>query len=141
VKDDFPFEHEFFHRIAWSFPLLKELCINNTTRQSSTILDNGNSNDNQLYSIVTFNYLISLRLEAAHIDYVEQFLNETKTHLPRLTKLTVKYDYLTRITEHFRRDTTRLNCMKVKELYTGEIEVQYLKDFNAYFPRFERCIT
>jgi hypothetical protein len=47
VKDDFPFEHEFFHRIASSFPLLKELCVNNITQQSLTILNNDNSNGDQ----------------------------------------------------------------------------------------------
>ncbi|CAF1384168.1 unnamed protein product, partial [Rotaria sordida] len=39
-------------------------------------------------------YLISLRLNAVHNDYIEQFLNDTKTHLPCLTNLTIVYDQL-----------------------------------------------
>jgi hypothetical protein len=139
VKDDFPFEHEFFHRIASSFPLLKELCVNNITQQSLTILNNDNSNGDQFCSIITFNYLSLLRFEAVHIHYVEQFLNQTKTHLPLLTKLAVKDYYLIRVTKRFTRDITRLNCMKVKELvYIGHAGKQYSKDFKGYFPRLER---
>ena len=98
------------------------------------ILNKLNSNDNQLYSIVEYPYLISLHLESVHIDYVEQFLNETKTHLPRLTKLTVNYDHLTIVTENFTRDTTRLNCIKVKELNYHERTIVHSKDFYVYFP-------
>jgi hypothetical protein len=65
----------------------------------------------------------SLCLEHAHIDYVEQFLNETTTHLPRLTKVTVNYDRLTIVTENCTRDTTCLNCVKVKELIIEKTSV------------------
>jgi hypothetical protein len=75
-----------------------------------------------------------------HIDYVEQFLNETKTHLPRLTKLTVNYNHLTIVTENFTRDTTRLNCITVKELYVGEAIVEHSKDSYVYFPLLDCCI-
>lgn len=70
----------------------------------------------------------------SHIDYVDQFLNETKTRLPRLTKLKVNYELLTIVTKNFTRDTTRLNCSKVKQLIVREILV-HSKDFNVYFPQ------
>ncbi|CAF3384694.1 unnamed protein product [Rotaria socialis] len=77
VQDNVPFEHEFFIRIACSFPLLQQLTIKNVRPQSS-LPDELNSNDNQLYSIVNYSYLISLCFEIVHHDYVEQFLDDTK---------------------------------------------------------------
>ncbi|CAF4488974.1 unnamed protein product [Rotaria sp. Silwood2] len=51
VDDEIPFKHEFFMRIAWSFPLLKELHVFNLMPQSS-ISNKLNSNDNQLHSTI-----------------------------------------------------------------------------------------
>jgi hypothetical protein len=132
VEDNVPFEHEFFIRIAWSFPLLEQLSIINLERQSS-IPKKLNCDNNQLYSIVKYPYLISLYIYTVHKDYVEQFLNDTKTHLPRLTKLTIRYDKLQIVTENFTRDSTRLNCINVNELNIIETIV-HSKDFYVYFP-------
>ncbi|CAF1083985.1 unnamed protein product [Rotaria sp. Silwood1] len=85
VQDEIPFEYEFFIPIAWSFPLLKYLSILNLSSQSS-ISKKFDCNDNQLYSIVKYPYLISLNLYSAHNDYVEQFLNDRKTYLSHLDK-------------------------------------------------------
>ncbi len=137
VQGEIPYEHEFFNGIARSFPLLQKLCVINIERQSS-MPDEQNSNDNQLYSIVKYPYLISLRLVTVHIDYVEQFLNETKTYLPRLTELTVNYNNLSIVTENFTRDTTRYNCITVKKLNVDE-KVVYSEDFNVYFPLLQCC--
>ncbi len=132
VHDVVPFKHEFFARIARFFPLLKELRVINFVSPSQ-IRNKLDSDDNQLYPVIEYPYLDSLCLEHAHIDYVEQFLNETKTHLPRLTKLAVDYDKLTTITENYTRDTTRLNCAKVKQLIIEKALV-HSKDFYVYFP-------
>ncbi|CAF4437812.1 unnamed protein product [Rotaria socialis] len=134
LYDIVPFKHEFFIRIARSFPLLKKLRIINSKSQSQ-MSNNWNSKDNQLYSIVEYPYLISLCILVSHIDYVEQFLNETKTHLPHLTKLRVDYDQLAVVTNNFTRDTTRVNCAKVKQLIIEKTLV-HSKDFNVYFPLF-----
>ncbi|CAF4030148.1 unnamed protein product, partial [Rotaria sp. Silwood1] len=134
VIDDFPFKHEFFNRIAFSFPLLKDLRVVNYNPQSSISDDEHNSNGNQLHIIVKLNYLISLDLVDVHIDYVDQFLNERKTHLPRLTVLTIDYDHLTNVTDNFTRDTTRINCINVKKLHFFQRRVQHSKDFYVYFP-------
>jgi hypothetical protein len=127
VSDSVPFEHEFFHRIAHYFPLLKHLDVMNFESQSHI------SNDNQMYSIAEYHYLTSLSVRYCHMDYVEQFLNETKTHLPRLTDLTVDYNQLTIVTDNFTRNTTRLNCAKVKELIIVKT-LAHSKDLYAYFP-------
>jgi len=133
VRDNVPFEHEFFIRIAWSFPLLQELTINNCRPQSS-LSDRLNSNDNQLYSIVNYPYLISLCFENVHNDYVEQFLNDTKTHLPRLKILTINYGQLQLVTENFTRERTRLNCINVNKLDLMMETVVHSKDVYVYFP-------
>jgi hypothetical protein len=132
VHDKVPFQHEFFVRIARFFPLLKEFRVLNFGSQE-VVSDKQNSTDNELYSIVEYPYLISLSLFLSHIDYVEQFLNETKTHLPCLTKLHVDYDQLTIVTENFTRNLTRINCAKVKQLCIRSMIV-HSKDFYVYFP-------
>ncbi|CAF1354061.1 unnamed protein product [Adineta steineri] len=134
VDDNIPFEHEFFMRIAWSFPLLKMLCIYNHLSQL-TISNKLSSNDNELRStIIEFPYLISLDLEFTHDDYIEQFLNDKKTYLPHLTKLDITYYGLKNVTENFTNERTRLNCMNVKQLnITPKISI-HSEDFYAYFP-------
>jgi hypothetical protein len=137
VFDIIPFEHEFFVRIARFFPLLKNFSVLNVCSQLQ-VSNKLVTDHNQLYSVVEFPYLISLCLNSCDIDYVEQFLNETKTHLPRLMKLTVDYYKLSIVTENFRRDTTRLNCAKVKQLLIDKTVV-HEKDFYVYFPLLSIC--
>ncbi|CAF4727212.1 unnamed protein product, partial [Rotaria socialis] len=48
---------------------------------------------------------MSLHLGKSHIDYMEQFLNETKTRLPRLTELMIDYDQLAIVTGRTGRNT------------------------------------
>ncbi|CAF3738452.1 unnamed protein product [Rotaria sp. Silwood1] len=132
VQDQVPFEHEFFIRIASSFPILEQLSVVNLVPQSK-IRTKFNYDNNQLYPIVKYPYLVSLSLYIAHNDYIEQFLNDKKTYLPSLTKLTVAYDKLQLMTENFTRDTTRLNCINVNELNTIETTIVHSKDFYIYF--------
>ncbi len=132
VYDEIPFKHEFFIRITCFFPLLKKLHVINFQPQSQ-MRDNLVSNNNELYSIVEYPNLISLCLRCSPIDYVEQFLNETKTHLPHLTKLRVGYNELRFVTKNFTRDATRRNCAQVKQLIIDKTIV-HSKDFYNYFP-------
>ncbi|CAF2973992.1 unnamed protein product [Rotaria sp. Silwood2] len=85
------------------------------------------------YSIVEYPHLTSLSIMYVHIDYVEQFLLRTKTSLPRLTQLKVKYEKLRNVTENFTRDVTRFNCLQVKRIIFEETIV-HLKEFYFYFP-------
>ncbi|CAF4359714.1 unnamed protein product, partial [Rotaria socialis] len=88
VFDSVAFKHEFFIRVARSFPLLKEFFVINCTSQFLFWKrKNLQFQDYQSYSIVEFSHLTSLNISHAEIDYVEQFLNSTKTSLPCLTKL------------------------------------------------------
>lgn len=134
LDDSVAFKHEFFVRIARSFPLLKELHILNGTSQFFFW------DDEQIYfryhisySIVEFPHLTSLHMKFAGRDYVEQFLNNTKTNLPRLTKLEINYYDLANVTDNFTRDATRINCAKVKYLILDNIMV-HSRDFHLYFP-------
>ena len=72
---------------------------------------------NHTHSIVEYSHLTSLDLRYGHRDYVEQFLNETKTHLPCLTELAVVDVCLKTLTNNFTRDETRRNCVKIKRLF------------------------
>ncbi|CAF1619032.1 unnamed protein product, partial [Rotaria sordida] len=131
VDDSIAFEHEFFMRIASCFPLLKVLTVSNSTPQSPIL----NSNDNQLYSTpIEYPYLTSLCFSWGHRDYIDQFLNDKKTYLPRLTVLSVNYYHLRSVTRNFTNDRTRLNCMKVKELDICPKKIAYSKYFYTYFP-------
>jgi len=134
VEDGIPFEHEFFMRIAWSFPSLKILYVGNLMPQTS-ISNKLDSNDQQLYStIIEYPYLNSLNLGFVHHNYIDQFLNDKKTHLPSLTKLTVDYYQLKMVTRNFTNKRTRLNCMKVKQLKLCDRINRHSEDFYAYFP-------
>lgn len=132
VQDIMPFEHEFFLLIARFFPFLKILTVINFESQSR-MNEHWNIHNNPLYSIVEYPNLISLDLRSSYIDYIEQFLNQRRTHLPRLTKLAVNYDGLKTITVGFTRDTRRCNCAQVKELLF-ERPLVHEKDFYNYFP-------
>ncbi|CAF3427224.1 unnamed protein product [Rotaria sp. Silwood1] len=131
VDDNIPFEHEFFMRIAWCFPLLKVLTVYNATSQSPIL----NYNDNQLYpTTIEYPYLTSLYLLLVHGDYVNRFLNDRKTHLPHLTVLSVNYNDLRNVTRNFTNDRIRLNCIQLKQLSIGPQKIAHSEDFYAYFP-------
>jgi hypothetical protein len=133
VKDINPFKHEFFIRIARSFPLLKYFGISNTKPPVLHDVMPFSSDNCQLYSTIEYPYLRRLDLILADISYVEQFLNEKKTKIPCLTELEVRFPLLKCVTRGFTREETRRNCVKVKELFTIEALV-YSVDFCRYFP-------
>ncbi|CAF0838258.1 unnamed protein product [Rotaria sordida] len=127
-KDDIlqTFSNNIYHQVDL-------LMVYNDTSQSG-ISNNLSSNDNQVYStVIEFPYLTSLNLIFVHYHYLEKFLNDKKTHLPCLVRLGVCYDKLIIVTKRFTNGRTRLNCMKVKELYIGyDINIDS-EDFHSYF--------
>ncbi|CAF4392721.1 unnamed protein product [Rotaria sp. Silwood2] len=110
VEDINPFKHEFFIRIARSFPLLKCLRIFNRESQGLDGLMTFSSDNCQLHSIIEYPHLTILDVAYAHRDYVEQFLNETKTYIPCLAEFQVSVDDLKAVTKDFTREETRRNC-------------------------------
>ncbi|CAF0890232.1 unnamed protein product [Adineta steineri] len=132
VDDETPFEHEFFIRIARFFPLLKKLSVVNLKPQSQ-MKHHLICHNNELYTTVEYPHLISLCLEYAYIHYTEQFLNQSKTHLPQLTTLSVDYSKLRFVTNNFTRNATRRNCARLKQIDFDKIIV-HTKEFYDYFP-------
>ncbi|CAF3980672.1 unnamed protein product [Rotaria sp. Silwood1] len=126
LVDERPFEHEFFLRIAKSFPCVKELHVHNRESQK---------NDNQQWSIIEYSYLTQLDLVKSHENYVQQFLNNTKVSLLHNIYLRVDYNTLQRVTDNFTSDTTRMNCSKIKYLILynqPEFCSPNLKDYFAH---------
>ena len=97
------FTHEFFLRLARSFPCLQNLSL--------WVMKPPSWGFSQCHllewcSVVEYPHLISLDIGGAHFYYVEHLLNERKTHLPRLTELTVDYNSLQGVTQNFTRIET-----------------------------------
>ncbi len=132
VIDMAPFKHEFFMRIGRMFPLLRCFCVNNVMPQSWT--DGGfRPNHSTTYSVIEYPHLTTLDITSVDIDYVVQFLHETKAHVPCLTELKVKHHHLKCVTMNFTRDATRRNCAQVKRLIF-EDPISLSKDVYKYFP-------
>ncbi|CAF4262730.1 unnamed protein product [Rotaria socialis] len=74
MTDQRPFEHELFDKISRDFPFLQELIVLNSKPQK---------NKQRTSKLITFFHLVELDLQNVHTDYVEQFLVETNTCLPR----------------------------------------------------------
>ncbi|CAF5071394.1 unnamed protein product, partial [Rotaria sp. Silwood1] len=115
--DERPFEHDFFLRIAQSFPLIEELTlINQKPRKNKQCTKS--KDDEQDFSIIKYSHLYYLNLCEAHEDYIEQFLDHTKTYLPNNMDLVADHELLKKVTHNFKRNTTRINCSKINYLYS-----------------------
>jgi hypothetical protein len=103
--DQCPFEHQFFIRIAQSFPLLQKLTLTNKTPQKQKSINN-----NKHLPIIEYLHLIQLDFSYVHDDYIEQFLLDTKTFLPTNIPFWGEYKDVKRVTQNLTLDTMRLNC-------------------------------
>ncbi|CAF3279690.1 unnamed protein product [Rotaria sp. Silwood2] len=131
--DERPFEHEFFLRIQKSFPFLKKLTLINMKPQCDKQCRKS-EDENQNLPIIEYPHLTMLNLIEAHEDYLEQFLLHTITCLSNNVCLLVLYQVLRRVTQKFTRNTTRINCAKLRSLsLQGKYRIpKYVKE---YFPR------
>ena len=128
LLDQRPFEHEFFFRISQSFPFLRELTVSNLEAQIEKFDDDG-----EHFPMIKYPHLIVLHLINIHDDYVEQFLFHRRTTLSNLLHLTIDYEQISRVTHHFTREATRINCGKVKRL-SSDAGFHLSEYFCAYFP-------
>ncbi|CAF3547553.1 unnamed protein product [Rotaria sp. Silwood1] len=131
--DERPFEHEFFFKISQSFPFMKKLTLINEKSQNNKQSRKLDDDNNQHLSIIEYPYLSELDLVEAHDAYIEQFLVDTKTCLSNGICLTVDYQALYRVTQQFTRNTTQLNCIKIRCLGLNDI-CQIPKYVKEYFP-------
>ncbi|CAF1518654.1 unnamed protein product [Rotaria sordida] len=129
--DERPFEHKFFIRIAQAFPYLKMLSVNNSEPQKYKQYRKSHD-DNHNFSIVKYPHLTKLSLVCVHVDYVEQFLDHTKTFISNNISLDVDYCPLRKATHNFTRNEMRINCSKLIELRI--YKVINSECFTAYFP-------
>lgn len=118
LKDDVPFRQEFFLRIAQSFPLLRKLMVSDFSPEFYDRKPSELSNDVKSYEIVEYPNLVVLDLIRSGMTLIDQFLNESKTRLSRLTKLYVFYEMLRKVTNDFTREETRRNCSHIARLVT-----------------------
>ena len=133
--DERPFELEFFIRLAEACPFLLTLVMENESPQNNKQLKKSNI-DNENLPIIKYSHLTLLNLWDAHNDYIEQFLDNTKSCLSDNIHLVVNYDCLQTVTSNFTRNTTRMNCSRVTKLsvYDKLVTFRQLKD---YFPHAE----
>jgi hypothetical protein len=114
LHDKRPFEHDFFLRIAQSFPFIKKLSLHNYEPQQ---------NDHLQWLVIKYPYLIEIDLVKIYEDYVEEFLNNKKICLLNNVHIRVCYYSLKKVTEDFTRDATRINCSTIIRLIVvGEIK-------------------
>jgi len=107
LYDERPFEREFFTRISKSFPMIKELRIeNNEPQQKKTY------NDKDM-TVINYPHLELLDLLDAHVDYLELFLLDTEICLSNNVDLLISFEPLKLATNNFQRDETRVNCGKL----------------------------
>ncbi|CAF3363887.1 unnamed protein product [Rotaria socialis] len=89
----------------------------------------------EVSSVIEYSRLAELGCIHVHIDYVEQFLSNVNTCLPCLRKLHAQYEHLVTVTENFTRNTTRMNCVKLKHITSDDnVAMARSKDFYLYFP-------
>ena len=60
----------------------------------------------------------------AHHDYVEQFLNNTKTRLYNSINLRIHYQSLADVTNNFKQDKTKIKCLML------DMKPVCIRDFN-----------
>ncbi|CAF5065611.1 unnamed protein product [Rotaria sp. Silwood1] len=146
LHDERPFEHEFFLRIAESFPFMEELTIRNDEQQINKQFRKS-KNEYQDLSIIKYPYLKKLDLIYTCIDYYEQFLFDTKMDLGFGVRVCMMYVLVNKVTHNFTRNRTRNNCAKINyvnlrtgiqyagypDKFSGEQQQipEYIKD---YFP-------
>jgi hypothetical protein len=132
VRSRKPFNHEFFIRLARAFPFLKSLSISNI-RPPFWRFNECHLLEKEWCSIIEYPHLIFLDVEDANSYYVENLLNETKTHLTNLKQLKASFDVLKVVTENFTRDDLRRTCERVERLIV-DYPIDYPENVYRYFP-------
>ncbi len=118
------FERRLFEVVSHSFPFLQFLHVTNTEPMK----------DKECTFIsITFPYLTFLDLKCAHVDYVEEFLLQKRTHLPTLLNLSMKYQLLAKITNNFTNDATQYNFKTIKSLDVDQVFIRP-ESVEQYFP-------
>jgi hypothetical protein len=129
--DENPFEHAFFHAIQKSFPFLQRLSVKNNQPQKSKQFSRS-IDENGHISVIEYPFLNELFIVNVHDDYIEQFLLHSKASFQN-SILHTNYESLQRVTHHFTRDDTRLNCTQINQLVLYG-ENKHSNCLQEYFP-------
>jgi hypothetical protein len=135
LYDEQPFEHEFFVKIAKSFPLMEELTIHNKKPQKNKSYEQSKY-DRRHLPLIQYPCLDVIELSSAHDDYVEQFLLDTQTSIIKTINIQVSFTTLDRVTHNFTRDTTRINCGKLLSIYIPR-DISISTQLTDYLPHTE----
>jgi hypothetical protein len=132
LRDERPFEHEFFLQIAQSFPFMEKLMVRNVKPQINKQFRKS-KNVNRHLSIIEYPYLKQLNLIDTCIDYYEQFLFDTTTCLPFDVRVFMDYEIVKKVTYNCTRNRTRWNCAKINytNLFIGIRYTEYPHNFPA----------
>ena len=130
INDFISWDYHFFHKVSQSFPFIETLLICNTYPQQNKSQLKNNS---ELFPMITFSRLLALDISLSHMDYIEQFLFNRYTYLPRLCELEIKYEQLITLTNYFTNDSTQLNGSQVQRLIIDQCFVRP-KNFSQFFP-------
>ncbi|UJR24045.1 hypothetical protein I4U23_027010 [Adineta vaga] len=123
----------FFHfRLARAFPFLKKLTISNMWSPFWSY-DEFHLHDKDWCSIIEYPFLSYLDMTDANTYYLEHFLNETKTHLPCLSKLKVDYDQLEMVTNNFTKDEIRRTYSTINE-FSFDYPIDHLEVITSRCP-------
>jgi hypothetical protein len=133
LYDELPFEHEFFFRISQSFPFMEKLSLVNRQPQNHKQSDKS-MNDIHNSSIVKYSHLTELNIHKVHDDYIEEFLCNSKTYFGNHILLGIDFESVQRVTHHFTRDSTRINCAKINEMYLYGKKNYSIESLQDYFP-------
>ncbi|CAF1172263.1 unnamed protein product [Rotaria sordida] len=135
VVDTIQFNYSFFIRVSKAFTLLKYFTIINIMSPLWNF-EEYEADYIQSNSIIIFPHLISLNMNILDKYYIEQFLLDTKTHVPHLTELKLSYRNLKNVTENFTRNATRNNCANIKRISFCD-KRDYPNELYIYFPSLE----
>jgi hypothetical protein len=128
--DERPYEHRFFLQLSKSFPFLRKLTISNLKPQN----EKSSSSDNKDLPIIEYSSLTELYLIEIHDDYLEEFLLDFKSLIRNCLTVSVYYDCISRVTNGFTRDETRINSAKIKDLFIPgrhELSDEFLNYFSS----------
>jgi hypothetical protein len=130
--DERPFQHQFFIEIAQSFSFIKILSLTNQKPQQHKQSQKSIDENNQEHFIIKYPYLTEINHFNVLEDYVQQFLDHTKTCLPENIQFLGAYQLVQRVTDHFTRETTPINCAKINNLIPHVFQIT--EQLIIYFP-------
>ena len=128
--DERPYEHRFFLQLLKSFPSLRKLTISNLKSQN----EKSSSLDEKDLPMIEYSSLTEFYLLEIHDDYLEEFLLDCKSTIRNYLTVSVYYDCLSRVTNGFTRDETRINAAKIKDLFIPdrhELTDKFLNYFSS----------